>query len=246
MFRLRSLSMAPVLALCAALAAAVLPRPAAAQDIRYFRIGTGSISGVYFPVGGLIANIISNPPGSRACDEGGSCGVPGLIAVVQATLGSVANVHAVQSGMLESAMVQADIASFAYHGTGPFAREKPFKELRAIANLYPEAVHVVVRRDSPIKSMSDLAGRRVSLDLTGSGTRAVALTVLEVLWRQARPSQADQFPDRPGGGSHPQRQYRRAVLRWRLSGVGDHASCPGDPDPPSVGGRQGGRGDPRP
>lgn len=178
MFRLKSLVMAPVLALCAAFVATALPRPALAQEIHYFRIGTGSISGVYFPVGGLIANIISNPPGSRACDEGGSCGVPGLIAVVQATHGSVANVRAIQSGMLESALAQSDIADFAYHGTGPFAGDKPFSHLRAIANLYPEAVHIVVRRDSPIKSVRDLVGRRVSLDLSGSGTRAVALMVL--------------------------------------------------------------------
>ncbi|WP_257792870.1 TAXI family TRAP transporter solute-binding subunit [Azospirillum argentinense] len=48
----------------------LLPRGAAAQDIRYFRIGTGTTSGTYFPIGGLIANAISNPPGSRPCDRG--------------------------------------------------------------------------------------------------------------------------------------------------------------------------------
>ena len=53
--------------------------PAAAQDITFFRIGTGGTAGTYFPIGGLIANAISNPPGSRACAEGGSCGVPGLV-----------------------------------------------------------------------------------------------------------------------------------------------------------------------
>lgn len=149
-----------------------------AQDIRFFRIGTGSISGVYFPVGGLIASAISNPPGSRDCDAGGSCGVPGLIAVAQATLGSIANVRALGAGKLESALVQADIAHFAQTGTGDFAGEPPIKDLRAIASLYPEIVHIVVRHDSPIKTVDDLAGRRVSLDLAGSGTRAVALAVL--------------------------------------------------------------------
>jgi TRAP transporter TAXI family solute receptor len=151
---------------------------ARAQDIRFFRIGTGSISGVYFPVGGLIASAISNPPGSRACATGGSCGVPGLIAVAQATLGSVANVRALGSGKLESALVQADVARFAHTGTVDFAGEPPIRDLRAIASLYPEIVHIVVRGDSPIKAVGDLAGRRVSLDLSGSGTRAVALAVL--------------------------------------------------------------------
>jgi TRAP transporter TAXI family solute receptor len=153
--------------------------PSFAQDIRFFRIGTGSISGVYFPIGGTIASAISNPPGARSCDLGGSCGVPGLIAVAQATLGSVANVKAIQSGDLESALVQADVAFNAFFGKGMFAGAKRMSGLRAIANLYPEAVHIVVRRESPIKSVRDLKGRRVSLDLDGSGTRALALLVLD-------------------------------------------------------------------
>jgi TRAP transporter TAXI family solute receptor len=153
--------------------------PAHAQDIRFFRIGTGSISGVYFPVGGLLASAISNPPGSRDCDAGGSCGVPGLIAVAQATLGSIANVNAIRAGRLESALVQADVAHAAYAGMDRFAGAAQVKGLRAIANLYPEAVHIVVRFKSPIKSVGDLVGRRVSLDLAGSGTRAVARSVLK-------------------------------------------------------------------
>src|SRR5258705_12613241 len=63
--------------------------PAAAQqDITFFRIGTGGTAGTYFPIGGLIANAISNPPGSRACADGGSCGVPGLVATAVASNGS--------------------------------------------------------------------------------------------------------------------------------------------------------------
>ena len=61
--------------------------PAAAQDITFFRIGTGGTAGTYFPIGGLIANAISNPPGSRSCAEGGSCGVPGLVATAVASNG---------------------------------------------------------------------------------------------------------------------------------------------------------------
>src|SRR5512132_469963 len=63
-----------------------------AEDIRFVRIGTGPIGGTYFPVGGLIANVISGPPGSRACDLGGNCGVPGLIAAAVSTQGSLDNV----------------------------------------------------------------------------------------------------------------------------------------------------------
>lgn len=168
----------------AMLAACVLASTASAQsskskdNIRFFRIGTGSISGVYFPVASTLASAISSPPGARPCDAGGSCGVPGLIAVTQATLGSIANVKAIGTGALESALAQADVAHAAWSGEGEFAGANRVAGLRAIANLYPEAVHIVVRRESPIRSVRDLAGRRVSLDLVGSGTRAVALAVL--------------------------------------------------------------------
>jgi TRAP transporter TAXI family solute receptor len=183
MFRFKFRLMLPfrvfVLAL-AMLAALYLDfAPAKAQDIRFFRIGTGSISGVYFPVGGLLSSAISNPPGSRDCDAGGSCGVPGLIAVAQATLGSIANVKAIRAGRLESALVQADVAHSAQAGMGRFTGAERVMGLRAIANLYPEVVHIVVRRNSAIKSVRDLVGRRVSLDLAGSGTRAVARLVLK-------------------------------------------------------------------
>src|SRR5258708_1262942 len=69
---------------------------AASTDIRFFRIGTGAPSGTYFPLGGEMANALSNPPGSRDCAKGGACGVPGVIAVAQASQGSVENVEAVE------------------------------------------------------------------------------------------------------------------------------------------------------
>jgi TRAP-type uncharacterized transport system substrate-binding protein len=65
-----------------------------AQEMKFFRIGTGGAGGIYFPIGGIIANAISNPPGSRACDKGGNCGVPGLVAMAQSTNASAHNVNA--------------------------------------------------------------------------------------------------------------------------------------------------------
>ena len=59
-----------------------------AQDLRFFRLGLGPSNGTAYPIGELIAGAISNPPGSRECEKGGSCGVPGLIAVAQSTAGS--------------------------------------------------------------------------------------------------------------------------------------------------------------
>lgn len=150
-----------------------------AEVITFFRIGTGSTAGTYFPIGGIIAGGISKPPGSRECDAGGSCGVPGLIGVVQSTEGSVANVIAIGNGTLESGFSQADISYWAYRGERNFRETGPITNLRTIANLFPESMHLVVRKDAGIESVKDLKGKRVSLDREGSGTRVDALLVLK-------------------------------------------------------------------
>jgi hypothetical protein len=164
------------------LAVAASPMPAQAQDksasasVQFFRIGTGPTTGVYFPVGAMIASVISNPPGSRPCARGGSCGVPNLIAVAQATQDSVERLGDIADRGLESALVQSDVAYLAYAGKGPFARAK-VSNLRAIAKLYPEYLHVVASGDAKIRSFVDLKGKRIGLDSDGSGTRIMAKTV---------------------------------------------------------------------
>lgn len=157
----------------------VLPGPAAAQDLRYFRIGTGTTSGTYFPIGGLIANAISNPPGSRACDRGGSCGIPGLIVVAQATIGSVENIELLRTGAVEAGFAQADLAYWAYSGTGSFTGKPAFEGLRSLGMLYSEAIQIVVRSDGFIDRMADLKGRAVSLGEEGSGTLVEARLILD-------------------------------------------------------------------
>ena len=175
----RRAALARPLASCAVTLGALLLAAGVLAQGQFFRIGTGSTGGTYFPIGAIIASAISNPPGSRECERGGSCGVPGLIAVAQSTTGSVENVKAIGSGALESALSQADVAFWAYHGRHIFAEAGPIRNLRAIANLYPEMVHIVVRRDSGILSVGDLRGKRVSLDREGSGTLVDALLILE-------------------------------------------------------------------
>ena len=150
-----------------------------AAELKFFRIGTGSTAGTYFPIGGLIANAISNPPGSRECERGGSCGVPGLIGAAVSTHGSVANIEAIATGEFESGLSQADVAYWAYSGTGIFKDRGPVANLRSIANLFPESLHLVVRRDIPAYSVADLRGRRISVDREGSGTKVDALLVLK-------------------------------------------------------------------
>lgn len=153
--------------------------PAVAQAPQFFRIGTGGTAGTYYPIGGLIANAISNPPGSRECGAGGSCGVPGLIATAVSSNGSLANINAIAGGALESGFVQSDVASWAHSGTGIWDGQPAVEKLAAIANLYPETIHLVAAADSGIDSVADLAGKTVSLDEPGSGTLVDARIILE-------------------------------------------------------------------
>ena len=149
-------------ALTAAASLAILGTAAQAQQ--FFRIGTGGTAGTYYPVGGMVANIISQPGK--------------LSATAQATAGSVANVNAIVSGAAESGFSQADVASWAYNATGVWEGKPAVKGLRLIANLYPESVHIVARKGSGIKTVADLKGKRVALDEPGSGTLLNARTIL--------------------------------------------------------------------
>ncbi len=203
------------------LVAAAAPAVAQSGDQgRFFRIGTGASGGTYFPIGGVIASAISNPPGARPCDKGGSCGVPGLIAVAQSTQGSVENVTRIEHGELESGLCQADLAYAAYYGLGPFAK-RPLGKLRAIANLYREAVHIVVRADSDIRSVAQLKGRRVSVGEEGSGTLIDADAILAA-YKLRRKDVQLQFL-KPGQASDALREGRIdaffMVAGWPVSTV---------------------------
>lgn len=164
----------------AALTAVILAGSAAvAQEMKFFRIGTGSAGGTYFPIGGIIANGISNPPGSRPCDKGGSCGVPGLVAIAQSTNASAHNVTAINAGQMEAGLTGAATLYFAYHGEAKFkGKQKP--KLRIIANLFPEDLHLVLPKGKKLSSLKDLEGKRVGIAQAGSGTQiAVELMLAE-------------------------------------------------------------------
>lgn len=156
-----------------------LSASAVAQDIKFFTIGTGGTAYTYYPVGGVIANAISKPPGSRECGKGGSCGVDNLIASAVSSRGSVDNVNAILSGLRNSGFAQSDVAYWAYTGTGTMEGKEPAKDLRTIAALFEEHIHLVAKADSGINSVADLKGKRVSLDEPGSGTYVDANLILE-------------------------------------------------------------------
>ena len=152
--------------------------PRRAQELTFFTIGTGGTSATYYPVGGVIANAISKPPGSRECGDGGSCGVDGLIASAVSSRGSVDNINAIVSGLRDSGFAQSDVAYWAYTGTGIMEGSEPATDLRTIAALFEEHIHLVALADSGIDGVADLAGKRVSLDEPGSGTYVDANLIL--------------------------------------------------------------------
>ena len=167
------------LAAAAAISVGALAGVTQAQDLKFFTIGTGGTAYTYYPVGGVIANAISKPPGSRECGEGGSCGVDGLIASAVSSRGSVDYVNAINSGLRNSGFAQSDVAYWAYTGTGTMEGKEPAKDLRTIAALFEEHIHLVTTADSGINSVADLKGKRVSLDEPGSGTYVDAKLILE-------------------------------------------------------------------
>jgi hypothetical protein len=151
------------LGIAALVAGTALGGTAAAQQ-KFFRIGTGGTAGTYYPVGGILANAISQPPN--------------LVLTAVASNGSVANVNSIMGGSLESGFSQADVAYWAFTGTGIWEGKGKAADLRAIANLYPESIHLVARKGAGIKTVADLKGKRVSLDEPGSGTLVDARIIL--------------------------------------------------------------------
>jgi TRAP transporter TAXI family solute receptor len=176
--RRRDLLLTPLALAAAGLASSPAGARRASDDLRFFRILTGSAATTAFPIGTLVASAISNPAGSRPCDRGGSCGVPGLIAVALTSAGSVANIAAVANESIESGFAQADLVYSAYNGEGLYFRRAKQPNLRVITNLYPETVHLVARLDSGIQDIRDLVGKTVSIDRVGSGTRFNAEIIL--------------------------------------------------------------------
>ena len=164
---------------CIAIVAAAAAASAALADPTFLRIGTGGPAGTYFPIGTLIAASVSGPTDAGSCGQADDCGVPGLVAVAQTSNGSVANVQAIRAGALEAALAQADVVYWAYTATGTFAGKDAIVNLRFIANLYPESVHLVVRRGAGITTVADLRDRRISLDEPGSGTLVNARAIIE-------------------------------------------------------------------
>ena len=139
-----------------------------AQARTFLTIGSGSTTGLYYPTAVGISKIINDAHIDARANA-------------RSTGGSVYNSGAVEDGKLQMALAQNNILYYAYNGTGIKAFEnKPAKKLRGIATLYPEMIHILVRKDAGIKSIADMKGKRVDVGDIGSSTEQDARHLLAI------------------------------------------------------------------
>ncbi len=149
------------LVVAAAIAAVSLTAGTSQAAQKFISIGTGGVTGVYYPTGGAICRLVNK---SRK-EHGIRCSV-------ESTGGSVYNINTIRAGELDMGVAQSDWQYHAYNGTSKFADQGPFKELRAVFSVHAEPVTIVARKDANIKNVMDLKGKRVNIGNPGSGTRA--------------------------------------------------------------------------
>lgn len=138
-------------------------------------LGTGAITGVYFPVGVALCRVVNQHRRET-----------GLRCAATLSEGSVANIAALRDDRDGLAIVQSDVQAAALAGTGGFATAGPFTGLEAVMGLYPEPLNLVARADAGIAGIEDLAGKRVWLGPEGSGTRSLAGALVAALgWTDA-------------------------------------------------------------
>jgi TRAP transporter TAXI family solute receptor len=152
----------------AALALAAADFTPAAAETKFFTIGTGGVTGVYYPTGGAIARIVN----AKKMEYG-------MRLTVESTGGSVYNINAIMSGDLDFGVVQSDRQFQAYNGSENSEwAGKPQKDLRALFAIHPESVTLCAAVDTGIKGISDLKGKRVNIGNPGSGQRQNSIDAL--------------------------------------------------------------------
>ena len=140
---------------------------AISADTTFVTIGTGGVTGVYYPTGGAIARLTNKGKKEH-----------GIRASVESTGGSVYNLNAIAAGELDMGVAQSDWQYHAYNGTSKFKEKGANKDLRAVFSVHPEPFTVVARTDSGIKNFADLKGKRVNIGNPGSGQRGTMEVVM--------------------------------------------------------------------
>ncbi|MBW4984344.1 TAXI family TRAP transporter solute-binding subunit [Mameliella sp. CS4] len=138
---------------------------ASAQE--FISIGTGGVTGVYYPTGGAICRLVNKSRKEH-----------GIRCAVESTGGSVYNINTIKAGELEFGVAQSDWQYHAYNGTSKFS-DNPFPEIRAVFSVHPEPFTLLVRGDSGITDFEGLKGKRVNVGNPGSGQRATMEVVMD-------------------------------------------------------------------
>lgn len=142
---------------------------------KFISIGTGSITGVYYPAGGAICRLLN-----RGRKE------HGIRCSVESTGGSVSNLNAIRNEGIDFGIVQSDWQYHAYKGTGFFSDQTPFSKLRSVFSLYTETFTMAVLESSGIKSIDDITGKRVNFGPQGSGMNATMEVLMRIKgWRKS-------------------------------------------------------------
>ncbi len=143
-----------------AVAVAFVPAPEAQAENKFVTIGTGGVTGVYYPTGGAICRLVNKTRKEH-----------GIRCSVESTGGSVYNLNTIAAGELDMGVAQSDWQYHAYNGTSKFEEQGANKDLRAVFSVHPEPFTVVARKDSGIKNFADIKGKRVNIGNPGSGQR---------------------------------------------------------------------------
>ncbi len=149
-----------------AVVASALLMGTSAFGVEFITIGTGGVTGTYYPTGGAICRMMNKNRKTT-----------GVRCSVESTGGSVYNVNTIKAGELDFGISQSDTAYQAYHGEGKF-KDKAIPELRSVMAIYPELLALVVRKDANIKKLTDIKGKKINIDVPGSGTRMTAEIVM--------------------------------------------------------------------
>ncbi|GIL40607.1 TAXI family TRAP transporter solute-binding subunit [Roseiterribacter gracilis] len=155
------------------------PAPAASPDSTFFRIGGTKVEDAAFRWSAAIAGVASRPPGLPACDVGGTCGIPGVIAVAQTFESPQALIRAVAAGTVESGIASANMVQASRCDSKGGDGKSAQQDLRVLANLYREQLHLVARRDAKIASPADLAGKTVIVGEKDSAAELAARALFD-------------------------------------------------------------------
>lgn len=170
------------------LSVAALPQSASAQQ-RFITIGTGGVTGVYYPAGGAICRLVNRDRAKH-----------GLRCSVESTGGSVANVNLLKSGEIEFGVAQSDVQYNATKGAGQFQKDGAIADVRAVFALHPEPFTVVARKEANIARFEDFKGKRFNVGNPGSGTLASMNELLAAMnWKMSDFGLASELrPDEHG------------------------------------------------